>query len=176
MGLDPGIDHLLAMKFIHNVQESGGKVKSFISWCGGLPAPECSNNPLGYKFSWSPKGVLLAALNSARFKKDGRIVEFENILDNVQENVHIYKGFNFEGIANRDSLKYIDIYGLNPNDMETMFRGTLRYKGFCERMKRLRKYGFLNNSLNSSLVIICIINLARNYLFIRRTKENSFER
>jgi len=73
VGLDPGIDHLTAMKFIDNVKSKGGKLTSFVSWCGGLPAPEASDNPLGYKFSWSPKGVLLAGLNSARYKLNGKV-------------------------------------------------------------------------------------------------------
>lgn len=73
MGLDPGIDHLLAMELIDSVKAAGGHIESFVSWCGGLPAPECSNNPLGYKFSWSPKGVLTAALNPARYLLDGEV-------------------------------------------------------------------------------------------------------
>jgi alpha-aminoadipic semialdehyde synthase len=73
IGLDPGIDHLTAMKLFDEVKEKGGQITSFISWCGGLPAPEASGNPLGYKFSWSPRGVLLAGLNSAKFKKGGKV-------------------------------------------------------------------------------------------------------
>ena len=80
VGLDPGIDHLTAMKLFDHVKKSGGSITSFISWCGGLPAPEASGNPLGYKFSWSPKGVLLAGLNSARFKKNGKVVNLNNII------------------------------------------------------------------------------------------------
>ena len=59
VGVDPGIDHMLAMELFHELQEGGEEIKSFVSFCGGLPAPEASNNPLGYKFSWSPRGVLL---------------------------------------------------------------------------------------------------------------------
>ena len=73
VGLDPGIDHLTACEVFGQVRASGGKVTSFVSWCGGLPAPEVSNNPLGYKFSWSPKGVLLAAKNSALYKMNGKV-------------------------------------------------------------------------------------------------------
>lgn len=73
VGLDPGIDHLYALKMIDEVHEKGGKVLSFLSYCGGLPAPECSNNPLGYKFSWSPKGVLLAILSPAAFRENGAV-------------------------------------------------------------------------------------------------------
>jgi saccharopine dehydrogenase-like NADP-dependent oxidoreductase len=73
IGLDPGIDHLYAVKMIEEVHSKGGKIISFVSYCGGLPAPEASNNPLGYKFSWSSRGVLLALRNSARFWKDGKV-------------------------------------------------------------------------------------------------------
>jgi saccharopine dehydrogenase (NADP+, L-glutamate forming) len=73
IGLDPGIDHLYAIKTIDQVHSKGGKILSFVSYCGGLPAPEASNNPLGYKFSWSSRGVLLALRNSARYWKDGKV-------------------------------------------------------------------------------------------------------
>ena len=75
IGLDPGIDHLYAIKTIEEVHKAGGKVTSFLSYCGGLPAPEASDNPLGYKFSWSSRGVLLALGNAAKFYKDGKIEE-----------------------------------------------------------------------------------------------------
>ena len=75
VGVDPGIDHMLAMELFHELQESGEEIKSFVSFCGGLPAPEASNNPLGYKFSWSPRGVLLNTVSGAQWlhsnKTDG---------------------------------------------------------------------------------------------------------
>jgi len=73
IGLDPGIDHLYAVKLFDEVHAKGGKVLSFLSYCGGLPAPENSGNPLGYKFSWSSRGVLLALRNSARYWKNGKV-------------------------------------------------------------------------------------------------------
>ena len=73
LGLDPGLDHLEAMRVMDQVKASGDSVESFVSWCGGLPAPQHADNPLGYKFSWSPKGVLLAALNDARFLRKGQV-------------------------------------------------------------------------------------------------------
>lgn len=72
IGLDPGIDHLYAIKTIDEVHRAGGKIKSFLSYCGGLPSPEASDNPLGYKFSWSARGMLLALGNTARFLEDGK--------------------------------------------------------------------------------------------------------
>lgn len=73
MGLDPGIDHLEAMNMILEAHAGNGKIKSFVSWCGGLPAPESSDNPLGYKFSWSPRGVLGAATRAAKYRQDGEV-------------------------------------------------------------------------------------------------------
>jgi saccharopine dehydrogenase-like NADP-dependent oxidoreductase len=75
IGLDPGLDHVSALSVIQDVKAKGGEVVGFESVCGGLPAPEAADNPLGYKFSWSPRGVLNAALNSARYLRSGRIVE-----------------------------------------------------------------------------------------------------
>jgi alpha-aminoadipic semialdehyde synthase len=74
VGLDPGIDHMLAMQCIDEVSRQGGTVESFISWCGGLPAPEFSNNPLRYKFSWSPRTVLANLKNSAKYLKNGTVL------------------------------------------------------------------------------------------------------
>ncbi|TPX57572.1 hypothetical protein PhCBS80983_g03736 [Powellomyces hirtus] len=153
VGLDPGIDHLTAMQLFDEVRDKGGRITSFVSWCGGLPAPEASNNPLGYKFSWSPKGVLMAGLNSAHFKRDGKIIEVPgNSLFESAVPVDINKGFALEGIPNRDSLKYVDLYNLGDiSDMTTMFRGTLRYKGYCALMASLRNIGLLNDKPRSDI-------------------------
>ncbi|KAI8929038.1 Saccharopine dehydrogenase-domain-containing protein [Entophlyctis helioformis] len=148
VGLDPGIDHLTACQLFNDVKAKNGRITSFVSWCGGLPAPEVSDNPLGYKFSWSPKGVLLAGLNPAKFKRDGRIVEIpgDQLLHNAVD-VPIFKGFAFEGLANRDSLKYTDLYNLGRiEDLDTMFRGTLRYKGYAELMGAFNAIGLLDVS------------------------------
>ncbi|KAJ1556966.1 hypothetical protein HK405_001246, partial [Cladochytrium tenue] len=74
VGLDPGIDHMTAARRFDELRlrGDGSRLRSFVSWCGGLPAPEASDNPLAYKFSWSPRGVLLAGLNSATFRRDGK--------------------------------------------------------------------------------------------------------
>ena len=93
IGLDPGIDHLYAVKTIDEVHKEGGKILSFLSYCGGLPAPEDSGNPLGYKFSWSPRGVLLALRNAASFYKDGAIVNVAGPdLMATAKPYHIYPG------------------------------------------------------------------------------------
>ncbi|KAJ3074901.1 hypothetical protein HDU98_009870 [Podochytrium sp. JEL0797] len=151
MGLDPGIDHLTAMQVFDEVKAQGGKVRSFVSWCGGLPAPEASGNPLGYKFSWSPRGVLLAGLNSAVFKRDGKVTTIpgEDLMRSA-EGVTVFPGFALEGIPNRDSLGYLDTYGLG-GEVETMFRGTLRFKGYTEMMGAFVEVGLLETKIRKDL-------------------------
>ena len=73
VGVDPGIDHLLAMECFDAAKNKGGRVTSFVSWCGGLPAPESSSNALRYKFSWSPRGVLFNVLSGATWLEDGKV-------------------------------------------------------------------------------------------------------
>ena len=150
VGLDPGLDHMSAMKIINGVKAAGGKVLAFSSWCGGLPAPEHSDNPLGYKFSWSPRGALLATLNAARFLRGGKVVEVGG-RDLMRSVVPLpdYKGFHFEGIPNRDSLQYIPLYGLEKDaevSLKDMFRGTVRYVGYCDLMAAFHKLGFFDVS------------------------------
>nr|GMC55784.1 alpha-aminoadipic semialdehyde synthase [Ipomoea batatas] len=77
MGLDPGIDHMMAMNIINQAHARNGRIKSFVSYCGGLPSPEAANNPLAYKFSWSPAGALRAGRNPATYRFQGEVVEVE---------------------------------------------------------------------------------------------------
>ncbi|XP_065673366.1 alpha-aminoadipic semialdehyde synthase, mitochondrial isoform X2 [Hydra vulgaris] len=143
IGLDPGIDHLLAMKCFDEVKEDGGKVVSFLSYCGGLPAPEDAGNPLRYKFSWSPRGALMTALNGACYMQDGKIVKIEpGQLFQSCKPLDFFPGFNLEGYPNRDSTAYIEKYGLN--DIKTMLRGTMRYKDFSVAVIGMLKLGLLN--------------------------------
>ncbi|THH32666.1 hypothetical protein EUX98_g1482, partial [Antrodiella citrinella] len=118
IGLDPGIDHCSAISMLSDLRAQNKRVTSFTSFCGGLPAPEDADVPLRYKFSWSPKGVLSAALNGAQFK----------LWDKNFPDLPISDVLKLEGIANRDSLPYGDTYDLGPlKDVRTLFRGTLRY-------------------------------------------------
>lgn len=145
IGLDPGIDHLYAVKTIEEVHAAGGKIKSFLSYCGGLPAPENSDNPLGYKFSWSSRGVLLALTNSASYWKDGEVedVKSEDLMATAKP-YFIYPGFAFVAYPNRDSTTYKKLY--NIPEAETVVRGTLRFQGFPEFIKVLVDLGFLKES------------------------------
>ncbi|KAJ1727351.1 hypothetical protein LPJ61_004617 [Coemansia biformis] len=153
IGLDPGIDHCSAMKIIDEAHQRGSKVRSFISWCGGLAAPEDSANQLGYKFSWSPRGVMTAGLNAAKFKinKEVREIPSGGLFRARFGQVPLFPGFSFEGLANRDSLQYASIYGLNLDEMDSMFRGTLRYSGYSEILDALLRLGFLSLDPSSAV-------------------------
>jgi saccharopine dehydrogenase (NADP+, L-glutamate forming)/spermidine synthase len=142
-GVDPGIDHMSAMRIIHQVEENGAKVVSFMSYCGGLPAPEANTNPYGYKFSWSPKGVLLAGKNDGRYRKDGEeiFVSGSELFSHFWH-IDIPTIGELEAYPNRDSLGYIDLYGLQ--GIPTMFRGTLRYKGWCDTLRAIADLGYLD--------------------------------
>jgi saccharopine dehydrogenase-like NADP-dependent oxidoreductase len=145
LGLDPGIDHMEAMRVIHEVHDAGGSVLAFTSWCGGLPAPEANTNPFGYKFSWSPRGVLLASKNSAKFLKDGREVTIPAAeLFAHPETIGIPGLGEFEGYPNRDSVAYREAYGI-PEAL-TVFRGTLRYPGWCETVRKMVELGLLDDA------------------------------
>jgi saccharopine dehydrogenase (NADP+, L-glutamate forming) len=145
IGLDPGIDHLYAVKTIDEVHEAGGKILSFLSYCGGLPAPEDSDNPLGYKFSWSSRGVLLALRNAGKWWQDGSVVEVAGKdLMNTAKPYFIYPGFAFVAYPNRDSTPYKERY--NIPEAQTIVRGTLRYQGFPQFIKVLVDIGFLEDT------------------------------
>ncbi|MFQ6031841.1 MAG: saccharopine dehydrogenase C-terminal domain-containing protein [Candidatus Zixiibacteriota bacterium] len=143
IGLDPGIDHMSAMKIIHEVQNKGGRIASFYSYCGGLPAPEANTNPWGYKFSWSPRGVIMAGKNSARYLKDKKEVHVpsEDLFAHFWE-MNIEGLPKLEAYPNRDSVPYIELYGIS--DVDSMYRGTLRYPGWCQTMKKVVELGFLD--------------------------------
>lgn len=146
IGLDPGIDHMEAMRIIHEVKKKGGEVVSFTSYCGGLPAPEANTNPFGYKFSWSPIGVLLAGKNSAQYYKDGQqvFIPSENLFDDYKI-VPIEGLGDFEGYPNRNSLPYIDLYDIGST--RTMLRGTLRNLGWCQTLKKIVELGLLDEEV-----------------------------
>ena len=144
IGLDPGIDHLYAVKAISEVHAAGGKITSFLSYCGGLPAAEDSDNPLGYKFSWSSRGVLLALRNDAKYYQDGKEVFIPGPdLMTTAKPYFIYPGFAFVAYPNRDSTPFRERYSIP--EAQTVVRGTLRYQGFPEAVKVLVDIGFLSD-------------------------------
>ncbi len=137
LGLDPGIDHMSAMRIIDHVHNKGGKIEEFYSITGALPAPEACDNPFNYKFSWSPKGVVLAS------KNDGRYLRHSNEVYVTPED--LFKDpfkVDFPDIGaleiypNRDSLPYIDLYGIP--ETKTIYRGTFRHPGWCESLDAIK--------------------------------------
>ncbi|KAG8935354.1 hypothetical protein FRC02_008290 [Tulasnella sp. 418] len=145
IGLDPGIDHLYAVKTIDEVHAKGGKVKEFLSYCGGLPSPPASYNPLGYKFSWSSRGVLLALLNSAAYYENGQeaTISGQDLMGHAQP-YYISPAYAFVAYPNRDSRPFREFYSIPEAD--TVIRGTLRYQGFPEFIKALVDLGWLDAS------------------------------
>jgi len=147
-GLDPGIDHLMAMDVIRRVEREGGTVTGYSSCAGGLPAPESNDNPWGYKFSWSPRGVLIAARSPVRFLDHGRVVEgptpFEpSVLARLPTaRMEVPETGSLEVYPNRDSLPYRELYGLE--NATSVFRGTLRHPGWCATCRALLDLGLLS--------------------------------
>jgi saccharopine dehydrogenase-like NADP-dependent oxidoreductase len=141
-GLDPGIDHMSAMRVIHDVENNGGKVVSFRSTTGALPSHEANTNPFGYKFSWAPRGVLLASRNPSKWLQDGKEISYpgEQLFENYM--IQDVPGIGtFENYPNRNSVPYKEIYGLE--DAETVYRGTFRMTGWCETMRKIVALGWL---------------------------------
>ncbi|XP_029910291.1 alpha-aminoadipic semialdehyde synthase, mitochondrial isoform X1 [Myripristis murdjan] len=144
MGLDPGIDHMLAMECIDQAKADGCTVESYSSFCGGLPAPECSDNPLRYKFSWSPYGVLLNTISPAVFLRNGQVESIPaggSLMDSAAA-MDFLPGFSLEGFPNRDSTKYAEPYGIQT--AHTLIRGTLRFKGFTKACSGFVQLGLID--------------------------------
>jgi saccharopine dehydrogenase-like NADP-dependent oxidoreductase len=143
MGLDPGIDHMSAMQIIDRLHQDGNQIVGFSSHCGGLVAPESDTNSWHYKFSWNPRNVLLAGQGDGgiRWKENGSIQEINyEQLFTTTASINLGKDGLYESYPNRDSLKYIDEYGLE--NIETMYRGTLRVPPFCKGWNALVQSGF----------------------------------
>lgn len=130
IGVDPGIDHLSAMRLIDEIRENGGELEAFETFTGGLVAPESDNNPWNYKFTWNPRNVVLAGQGTVKFIQNHKYkyIPYHKLFRRT-EIIEIDGHGKFEGYANRDSLQYREIYGLE--NIPTMYRGTLRKPGFC---------------------------------------------
>lgn len=148
IGVDPGIDHMTAMRVIHKVQGEGGEITKFISYCGGLPAPEANDNPFGYKFSWSPRGVLLAGKNPAHYLWNGKDVDIKagTLFDHFGTMPIEVEGkeITYETYPNRDSMPYAKTYGIEST--KTMLRGTLRNIGWCSTLSKISDLGLLDEN------------------------------
>lgn len=131
MGLDPGIDHMSAMRILDRIERNGGRMEAFESYCGGLVAPESDDNPWGYKFSWNPRNVVLAGQGgAAKYIRDGvvKYIPYHRLFKDTVR-IEVPGLGSFDGYANRDSLKYRKAYRLDR--IPTLLRGTLRKRGYC---------------------------------------------
>lgn len=144
MGLDPGIDHMSAMKVIHEIKNKGGQITSFKSHCGGLMAPENDDNPWHYKISWNPMNVVAAGSSGAFYKSEGKIIEvlYSEVFSNENQMVEIPEIGPLAWYANRDSLSYIKTYDLHK--ISTFIRTTLRYPAFCRGWNKIIRLDLTN--------------------------------
>ena len=145
IGLDPGIDHMSAMQMINNIRNKGGKINAFYSYAGGLVAPESDNNPWHYKFSWNPRNVVLAGQGVSQYLYEHRYRHTPyHRLFSRSDLVYVPEMGWYDAYPNRTSLKYKGSYGLD--DIPTIMRGTLRYKGFCKAWDLLVRLGLTDDT------------------------------
>ena len=149
-GLDPGIDHMSALKIIHEAKAKGEEIRSFTSYCGGLLAPESEDNPWKYKFTWNPRNVVLAGQGMSKFLDHGelKLVPYQQLFKRV-ETIHFPGLGDFDGYPNRDSLNYQAIYGLE--QVDTLLRGTLRRAGFCKAWDVFVQLGMTDDTASVQL-------------------------
>jgi saccharopine dehydrogenase-like NADP-dependent oxidoreductase len=145
IGVDPGIDHMSAMKIIDEIKENGGELLGFKSYCGGLIAPVSDNNPWHYKFTWNPRNVVLAGHGTAQYIDRGqyKFIPYGQIFQRIEQ-ITVDAIGTFEGYANRDSLSYREVYGLE--DIPTMYRGTLRGENYCAAWNIFVQLGLTDDS------------------------------
>lgn len=149
-GLDPGLDHLSAMQIIDAAKAKGEEIISFKSYCGGLLAPESEDNPWKYKFTWSPRNVILAGQATSQYLENGELkfLPYHQLFKRL-ETIHFPGLGDFDGYPNRDSLAYRSIYGLE--NISTMLRGTLRRAGFCKAWNVFVQLGLCDDSFQLEL-------------------------
>lgn len=145
IGLDPGIDHMSAMKVIDEIKAKGGSLKSFKSYCGGLVAPEYDTNPWKYKFTWNPRNVVLAGQGTAQYIEEGKYkyIPYGQLFKRT-DSLNVLDYGEFEAYANRDSLSYREIYSLE--NIPTLLRGTLRRPGYGEAWDLFIQMGLTDDS------------------------------
>jgi saccharopine dehydrogenase-like NADP-dependent oxidoreductase len=144
-GLDPGLDHMSAIKIIEQEKAKGHEIISFKSYCGGVLAPESEDNPWKYKFTWNPRNVIIAGQGVSRYIQNGHIkyIPYHKLFERTEKIIFKEAG-EFDGYANRDSLRYRSIYGLET--IPTLLRGTLRRSGFCQAWNVFVQLGMTDDS------------------------------
>ena len=146
IGVDPGIDHMSAMQVIDRIRENNAKILLFESFTGGLIAPESDDNLWNYKFTWNPRNVVLAGQGgAAMFIQEGtyKYIPYHKLFRRT-EFLNINGSGKFEALANRNSLKYRSVYGLD--DIPTMYRGTIRKVGFSRAWNIFVQLGMTDDS------------------------------
>ncbi|HYV95503.1 MAG TPA: saccharopine dehydrogenase C-terminal domain-containing protein [Chitinophagales bacterium] len=169
MGLDPGIDHMSAMKIIRNLQQQGGVISSFKSGTGGLVAPESDDNPWHYKVTWNPRNIVLAGQGTAQYLENGvkKFIPYHRLFTTT-EKFKIGGYGKFESYPNRDSLLYISKYGLD--GVKTILRSTLRKEGYCEAWNALIQLGLTDDTYTiESADALTYAAWLSSYLPVRRT-------
>lgn len=172
IGLDPGIDHMSAMKAMDEIKAKGGVLKSFKSYCGGLVAPESVSSPWQYKFTWNPRNVVLAGQGTAQYIRNGKYkyIPYHRLFKRT-ETISILSHGEFEAYANRDSLSYKEVYGLN--DIQTLLRGTLRRPGYCEAWDLFVELGMTDDSYEMDVSGMTYLDFLNS--FMREAKNTSQE-
>ncbi len=145
MGLDPGIDHMSAMKLLDNIRDKGGNITAFRSYAGGLIAPESDDNPWHYKFTWNPRNVVLAGQGTAQYMENGKYkyIPYSRLFKE-HHSVDVPGMGPYDAYANRDSLLYREIYGVE--GIPNILRATLRFPGFCDAWNALVQIGLTDGS------------------------------
>jgi len=146
IGVDPGIDHMSAMQVIDRVRDGGGKMLLFESFTGGLIAPESDNNLWHYKFTWNPRNVVIAGQGgAAEFIQEGthKYIPYHRLFRRT-EFLDVEGYGRFEAYANRNSLHYQSVYGLE--DVLTLYRGTMRRVGFSKAWNMFVQLGMTDDS------------------------------
>tara|TARA_B100000902_G_scaffold164152_1_gene159186 strand:+ start:53 stop:1375 length:1323 start_codon:yes stop_codon:yes gene_type:complete len=145
VGLDPGLDHMSAMKIIDEIKNKGGDITSFKSFCGGLVHPDYDNNPWNYKFTWNPRNVVLAGKGIAQYINKGKLkcIPYHKLFERI-DIINFLDLGEFEAYPNRDSLSYRKSYGLE--NISTLLRGTLRKRGFCNSWNLFVQLGMTDDS------------------------------
>ena len=173
IGLDPGIDHMSAMKVIDDIKNKGGVIKSFKSYCGGLVAPEYDTNPWNYKFTWNPRNVVLAGQGTAQYIDSGKYkyIPYGQLFKRT-DTVNVLNYGQFEAYANRDSLSYREVYKLN--DIPTLFRGTLRKLGYSEAWDLFVQMGMTDDSYEMDVSGMNYSDFFNSFIDVRNRDIKSY--